>query len=184
MLFQAKFMPGTQTDFPFDKISLPIPLVKNTRFMTSPNGVMLLKFKDLMTNSQNTNCNNIYFQVEIIKNFYGAKEESKDQSTIKFVSDYNEGSDEKNLFTRKRILTHLIYPPQQTTFKTKVLQDFTLEERLEKEFLGKDKSLFRYSINDIALIILSSYDTIKISMMSLKNPRHKIKFSTMHEGFK
>lgn len=55
-------------------------------------------------------------------------------------------------------------------------------ERIDKEFLGKDKSLYRFSVNDVAACILSKYDTIKVSMMSMKSGRPKIKFSTMHEG--
>lgn len=44
--------------------------------------------------------------------------------------------------------------------------------------------MFKYSVNDIATIVLTPHDTIKISMMSMKTPKPKLKFTTMHEGFK
>ena len=48
--------------------------------------------------------------MEILPNFYGKREEAKEVQTIWFVSEYNEGSDEWNLFTRKRISNHLVLP--------------------------------------------------------------------------
>lgn len=54
-------------------------------------------------------------------------------------------------------------------------------ERIDKEFLGKDKSLYWYSVNEVVACALSKYDSIKVSMMSMKAGKQKIKFTTMHE---
>ena len=51
-----------------------------------------------MTNSQNTMCNNIYFKIEAVTNYFDKAPDTKDDK-LWFVTDFEESFDEKNLFT-------------------------------------------------------------------------------------
>lgn len=138
LLFNTQYTPAPQGQFPFKVPSLTTirPTTNSNAFKSSKCGVLILQMTEFLTNSQNTNLTNIYFETEILKDFFClnkaeeeeeerrmTEDETQHQSGIRQVNDPEE-TEEMCVINQKRIRQRLCFHPQKMVSQSKMLSTY------------------------------------------------------------